>query len=98
MYCFNNDLRASALSRTHRYIKLIVSSGIMLQKNIYPTIAANLGIGLEDAHVRFSRNYSIEKIIAILRGILDNNNISYYAGTIETSAYRPSDTEMIGQK
>ena len=79
----------------HRYIKLIVSSGIMLQKNIYPTIAAKLGVSLENAHVRFSTNYSIEKIIAILREILNNHNISYDAETIETSAYRSSDTEMI---
>ena len=70
----------------HRYIKLIVSSGIMLQKNIYPTIAAKLGGSLENAHVRFSTNYSIEKIIAILKGILENNKVKYDEDVIESSA------------
>ena len=70
----------------HRYIKLIEASGIMLQKNIYHTIAAKLGIGLEDAHVKFSTNYSIEKIIAILREILDNNGVEYDAAEVESSA------------
>ena len=59
----------------------------MLQKNIYPTIAAKLGIGLEDAHIRFSTNYSIEKIIAILKDILDNNGVDYSDKQIETSPY-----------
>lgn len=71
----------------HRYIKLIVSSGIMLQKNIYPTIAAKLGVSLENAHVRFSTNYSIEKIIVILREILDNNGIEYESKEIESSPF-----------
>ena len=59
----------------------------MLQKNIYPTIAAKLGIGLEDAHVRFATNYSIEKIIAILKDILENNGVEYEAGKIESSPF-----------
>ena len=59
----------------HRYIKLIEANGIMMQKDIYPTIASKLGVSLENAHVRFSTNYSIEKIIAILREILDNNGV-----------------------
>ena len=70
----------------HRYIKLIVENHIMLQKNIYPTIASRLGVRTEDDHIRFSTNYSIEKSIAILREILDNNNISYDTGIIESSA------------
>ena len=56
----------------HRYIKLIEANGIMMQKDIYP---------------RFSTNYSIEKIIAILREILDNNGVDYSDKQIETSPY-----------
>ena len=59
----------------------------MLQKNIYHTIASKLGVSLENAHVRFSTNYSIEKIIAILREILDNNGVDYSDKQIETSPY-----------
>ena len=58
----------------------------MLQKNIYPTIASKLGVSLENAHIRFSTNYSIEKIIAILREILDNNGVEYDAAEVESSA------------
>ncbi|HCA54637.1 MAG TPA: hypothetical protein DEO95_04020, partial [Ruminococcaceae bacterium] len=71
----------------HRYIKLIEASGIMLQKNIYPTIASKLGVSLENAHVRFSTNYSIEKMIGVLREILDNNGIEYEAAEIESSPF-----------
>ena len=70
----------------HRYIKLIEANGIMMQKDIYPTIASKLGVSLENAHVRFSTNYSIEKIIAILREILDNNGVEYDAAEVESSA------------
>ena len=59
----------------------------MPQKNIYPTIAAKLGASLENAHVRFSTNYSIEKMIAILKIILDNNGEEYVAATVESSAF-----------
>ena len=62
-------------------------NGIMMQKDIYPTIASKLGVSLENAHVRFSTNYSIEKIIAILREILDNNGVDYSDKQIETSPY-----------
>ena len=33
----------------HRYIKLIVENHIMLQRNVYPTIASRLGVRLEEA-------------------------------------------------
>ena len=59
----------------------------MLKKNIYPTIATKLGVSLENAHVRFSTNYSIEKMIGVLREILDNNGIEYVAEAIESSPY-----------
>ena len=59
----------------------------MLQKNIYPTIASKLGVKTEDAHIRFSTDYSIEKSIAILREILDNNGIEYDKEEIESSGY-----------
>ena len=58
----------------------------MLQRNIYPTIASRLGVRLEEAHIRFSTDYSIEKIIAILREILDNNGALYDPSVIESSA------------
>ena len=59
----------------------------MLQRNIYPTVASRLGVRLEEAHIRFSTNYSIEKIIAILREILDNNEVRYDEDVVESSAY-----------
>ena len=77
----------------HRYIKLIVENHIMLQRNIYPTIASRLGIRLEEAHIRFSINYSIEKIIAILKEILDNNGVRYNENVVESSAYLESTQE-----
>ena len=58
----------------------------MLQKNVYPTIASRLGVRLEEAHIRFSTNYSIEKIIAILKEILDNNRVRYDVEVVESSA------------
>ena len=70
----------------HRYIKLIVENHIMLQRNVYPTIASRLGVRLEEAHIRFSTDYSIEKIIAILREILDNNGVRYDTEVVESSA------------
>lgn len=59
----------------------------MLQRNIYPTVASHLGVRLEDAHIRFSTNYSIEKIIEILREILDNNGVRYDVDLVESSPY-----------
>ena len=38
---------------------------------------------MRDAHIRFSNDGNIEKIIAILREILDNNNIGYDWNKIE---------------
>ena len=38
---------------------------------------------MRDAHIRFSNDGNIEKIIAILREILDNNNIGYDRDKIE---------------
>ena len=58
----------------------------MLQRNVYPTIASRLGVRLEEAHIRFSTDYSIEKIIAILREILDNNGVRYDTEVVESSA------------
>ena len=65
----------------------------MLQRNIYPTIASRLGVRLEEAHIRFSTDYSIEKIIAILREILDNNWVRYDVDSVESSAYLESTQE-----
>ena len=69
----------------HRYIKLIVENHIMLQRNIYPTVASRLGVRLEEAHIRFSTNYSIEEIIAILKEILNNNRVEYDTEILESS-------------
>ena len=61
----------------HRYINLITDSQIMLEKAVYMVISSKLGVSLRNAHIRFSNDGNIEKIIAILREILDNNNIGY---------------------
>ncbi len=69
----------------HRYIDLIVKNGIMFQHNIYSAVASKLGISVENAHIRFSTDYSIEKTIEILREILDNHNVKYNLNGIESS-------------
>ena len=61
----------------HRYINLITDSQIMPEKAVYMVISSKLGVSLRNAHIRFSNDGNIEKIIAILREILDNNNIGY---------------------
>ena len=61
----------------HRYINLITDSQIMLEKAVYMVISSKLGVSLRNAHIRFSNDGNIEKIIAILREILDNNSIGY---------------------
>ena len=61
----------------HRYIDLITASRIMPEKAVYMVISSKLGVSLRNAHIRFSNDGNIEKIIAILREILDNNNIGY---------------------
>lgn len=61
----------------HRYIDLITDSQIMPEKAVYMVISSKLGVSLRNAHIRFSNDGNIEKIIAILREILDNNNIGY---------------------
>lgn len=80
------------------YIKLIVENHIMLQRNIYPTIASRLGVRLEEAHIRFSTYYSIEKIIAILREILDNNGVKYDEDVVESSAVLENNNITINSK
>ena len=67
----------------HRYINLITDSQIMLEKAVYMVISSKLGVSLRNAHIRFSNDGNIEKIIAILREILDNNNIGYDRNKIE---------------
>ena len=62
---------------THRYIDLITANRIMQKSAVYMVIATKLGVSLRNAHIRFSNDGNIEKIIAILREILDNNNIGY---------------------
>ena len=61
----------------HRYINLITDSQIMPEKAVYMVISSKLGVSLRNAHIRFSNDGNIEKIIAILREILDNNSIGY---------------------
>ena len=61
----------------HRYIDLITANRIMQKSAVYMVIATKLGVSLRNAHIRFSNDGNIEKIIAILREILDNNNIGY---------------------
>ena len=67
----------------HRYIDLITDSQIMPEKAVYMVISSKLGVSLRNAHIRFSNDGNIEKIIAILREILDNNNIGYDRNKIE---------------
>ena len=61
----------------HRYIDLITANRIMQKSAVYMVIATKLGVSLRNAHIRFSNDGNIEKIIAILREILDNNSIGY---------------------
>ena len=68
----------------HRYIDLITENRIMPESGVYWVLALNLGVSLHDAHIRFSDDCSIKKIIAILRKILDNNNIGYDVEKMET--------------
>ena len=67
----------------HRYIDLITANRIMQKSAVYMVIATKLGVSLRNAHIRFSNDGNIEKIIAILREILDNNNIGYDRDKIE---------------
>ena len=67
----------------HRYIDLITANRIMQKSAVYMVIATKLGVSLRNAHIRFSNDGNIEKIIAILREILDNNNIGYDRNKIE---------------
>ena len=67
----------------HRYIDLITANRIMQKSAVYMVIATKLGVSLRNAHIRFSNDGNIEKIIAILREILDNNNIGYDWDKIE---------------
>ena len=71
----------------HRYINLITDSQIMPEKAVYMVISSKLGVSLRNAHIRFSNDGNIEKIIAILREILDNNNIGYNRDKIEHPLY-----------
>ena len=76
----------------------VVENHIMLQKNIYSTIASRLGIRTEDAHIRFSTDYSIEKSIAILMKILDNNGIEYDKEEIESSGFIKQRSETVNRQ
>ena len=67
----------------HRYIDLITANRIMQKSAVYMVIATKLGVSLRNAHIRFSNDGNIEKIIAILREILDNNNIGYDRNKME---------------
>ena len=71
----------------HRYIDLITANRIMQKSAVYMVIATKLGVSLRNAHIRFSNDGNIEKIIAILREILDNNNIGYDRDKIERPLY-----------
>ena len=71
----------------HRYIDLITANRIMQKSAVYMVIAIKLGVSLRNAHIRFSNDGNIEKIIAILREILDNNNIGYNQDKIERPLY-----------
>lgn len=51
-----------------------------------------------DAHIRFSTNYSIEKSIAILREILDNNGIEYDKEEIESSGFIKQRSETVNRQ
>ncbi len=71
----------------HRYIDLITANRIMQKSAVYMVIATKLGVSLRNAHIRFSNDGNIEKIIAILREILDNNNVGYDRNKIERPLY-----------
>ena len=71
----------------HRYIDLITANRIMQKSAVYMVIATKLGVSLRNAHIRFSNDGNIEKIIAILREILDNNSIGYDRYKIERPLY-----------
>ena len=71
----------------HRYIDLITHSRIMPEKAVYMVISSKLGVSLRNAHIRFSNDGNIEKIIAILREILDNNCVRYDRKKLEVSKY-----------
>ena len=71
----------------HRYIDMITHKGIMTQENVYDAIACKLGLSPNQAHIRHSTDYSIEKIIEILKVILDNHGVKYNAKFLESSSY-----------
>ena len=71
----------------HRYIDLITANRIMQKSAVYMVIATKLGVSLRNAHIRFSNDGNIEKIIAILREILDNNCVRYDRKKLEVSKY-----------
>ena len=71
----------------HRYIDLITDSQVMPEKAVYMVISSKLGVSLRNAHIRFSNDGNIEKIIAILREILDNNSIGYDRDKMERPLY-----------
>lgn len=73
----------------HRYIDLIVDNEIMFQRNVYSAISSKLNLTMENSHIRYSTDYSIEKIIGVLREILDNHHIEYDPYFIEELYHKP---------